>query len=122
MSNSVAKNTAFITIASIAQKVISFVYFTLIARNIGAESTGKYILALSFTTIFVVFIDLGLNQVLIREGAKSKDNLQKYLSSVLFTKLFLGVLTYIAAIVTVNLMGYVVETRSFGSRKVFRCS
>lgn len=111
MSQSVARNTAFITFASIAQKVISFVYFTLIARNIGAENTGKYIFALSFTTIFVVFIDLGLNQVLIREGAKSKDSLQKYLSSVLFTKLFLGILTYITAIIVVNLMGYPIETR-----------
>ena len=111
MSNSVAKNTALITFASVAQKVISFVYFTLVARQIGAESTGKYVFALSFTTIFAVFIDMGLNQVLIREGAKSKDSLQKYLSSVLFAKLFLGILTYVAAIVTVNLMGYAVETR-----------
>lgn len=111
MSQSVARNTAFITFASIAQKVISFVYFTLIARNIGAENTGKYIFALSFTTIFVVFVDLGLNQVLIREGAKNKENLQKYLSSVLFIKLFLGIFTYITAVVTINLMGYPIETR-----------
>jgi len=108
---SIAKNTAFMTIASVGQKVISFVYFTLIARNIGAEGTGKYFFALSFTTVFVVFIDLGLTQVLIREGAKSKEKLQKYFSSVIFTKIFLGVITYLMALLVINIMGYPVETK-----------
>ena len=99
------------TIASVGQKVISFVYFTLIARNIGAEGTGKYFFALSFTTIFVVFIDLGLTQVLIREGTKSKENLQKYFSSVLFTKIFLGIFTYFTAVLVIKIMGYPVETK-----------
>jgi len=99
------------TIASVGQKVISFVYFTLIARNIGAEGTGKYFFALSFTTVFVVFIDLGLTQVLIREGAKSKEKLQKYFSSVIFTKIFLGVITYLMALLVINIMGYPVETK-----------
>ncbi len=108
---SIAKNTAFMTIASVGQKVISFVYFTIIARNIGAEGTGKYFFALSFTTVFVVFIDLGLTQVLIREGAKSKDKLQKYFSSVIFTKIFLGIITYLSAFAVINIMGYPVETK-----------
>lgn len=93
------------------QKVFSFVYFTLIARHIGAEGTGKYFFALSFTTIFVVFIDLGLTQVLIREGSKSKEKLQKYFSSVIFSKIFFAILTYIAAVVTIKLMGYSIETK-----------
>src|SRR3989338_10171951 len=83
MSHSIAKNTAFMTGASIAQKIISFVYFTLIARSIGVEGTGKYFLALSFTTIFVVFVDLGLSNVLVREAAKVRNNIQKYLSTIL---------------------------------------
>jgi O-antigen/teichoic acid export membrane protein len=108
---SIAKNTAFITTAFVLQKVISFVYFTLIARHVGAESTGKYFFALSFTTIFVVFIDLGLTQVLIREGAKAKDRLQKYFSSIIFAKIFFGILTYVAAFAVINLLGYPIETK-----------
>jgi len=82
------------TLASIAQKVISFVYFTLIARSIGVDGTGKYFLALSFTTIFVVFVDLGLTNVLVREAAKLKENIQKYVSTILAVKLLFGVLSY----------------------------
>jgi len=94
VSHSIAKNTAFMTVASIAQKVISFVYFTLIARSIGVEGTGKYFLALSFTTIFVVFVDLGLTNVLVREAAKVKEHIQKYVSTILAVKLLFGALAY----------------------------
>lgn len=110
-SKSIAHNTAWMTIASIGQKIISFVYFTILARNIGVENTGRYFFALSFTTIFVVFVDLGLTSVLVREGAKAKEKIQNYFSTVLSIKIFLGILTYIAAIITINLMGYAIETR-----------
>lgn len=111
MSNSVAKNTAFITTAYIGQKIISFVYFTLIARHLGAESTGKYFFAMSFTTVFVVFVDLGLTNVLVREAAKIKEQAQNYFSTILSVKIILGLLSYVAAFVTINLMGYAVETK-----------
>ncbi len=94
MNQSIAKNTAFMTFASIAQKIISFVYFTLIARSLGVEGTGKYFLALSFTTIFVVFVDLGMTNVLVRESAKVRQNIQKYLSTVLSVKLLFGIFSY----------------------------
>lgn len=108
---SITKNTAFITLAYIGQKVISFVYFTIIARQIGAENTGKYFFALSFTTIFVVFIDLGLTQVLIRESARFKDKTANYFSTVLSAKLFFAFFTYLATIIAINLLGYSEETK-----------
>lgn len=111
ISHSIAKNTAFMTLASIGQKIISFVYFTIVARAIGVEGTGKYFFALSFTTIFVVFVDMGLTNVLVREAAKAKDRVGEYLRSVLFVKLFTGVAAYLAAIYIINLMGYPVETK-----------
>jgi O-antigen/teichoic acid export membrane protein len=111
MGKSIVKNTAFMTAASIGQKIVSFVYFTLIARNIGAEGTGKYFFALSFTTIFVIFVDLGLTNVLVREAAKVKEKIQAYFSTILSVKIVLGVLVYIVAIVTINLLQYPVETK-----------
>ena len=62
----IAKNTSYLTLALVFQKIISFTYFTLLARYIGPASLGKYYLALSFTTIFAIFIDLGFANVLIR--------------------------------------------------------
>lgn len=99
------------TLASVGQKIISFVYFTMIANRVGVEDTGKYFFALSFTTVFVVFIDLGLTNVLVREAARTKEKLQEYFSVILSAKLVLAVLSYAAAFFTIRLLGYPVETR-----------
>lgn len=111
MPATLAKNTALMTLASVGQKIISFVYFTLVARNIGAEGTGKYFFALSFTTIFVVFVDLGLTNVLIREASKCKEKIGEYFSTVLSVKIVLGILSYAAMFFAINALGYPIETR-----------
>lgn len=108
---SAAKNTLFMTLASIGQKVIAFAYFTLIAREIGASGTGKYFFALSFTTVFVVFVDLGLTNVFVREAAKAKEKLTDYLGTILSIKMVLGLLSYVAVFLVINLMGYDIETK-----------
>lgn len=110
-SQSIAKNTFFITSALIGQKIISFVYFTLIARNIGAEGTGKYFFALSFTTVFVIFVDLGLTTVLVREAARIREKTQSYFSTILSVKIIFGLLSYVAAVAVINLLGYSEEIK-----------
>lgn len=102
----IAKNTSYYTFALIFQKIISFTYFTLVARALGPENLGKYYFAISFTTIFAIFIDLGLGNVLIREVAKTKDKAQDLLGSVLAIKIPLAVLSLLAAVILINLMGY----------------
>jgi O-antigen/teichoic acid export membrane protein len=120
----IAKNTSYFTFALILQKVISFAYFAIIARAIGPEDLGKYYFAISFTTIFAIFIDIGLSNVLTREVAKQLDtrcprtpsvcksgDAQNLLSSVLAIKIPLAVLSLLAAIALVNIMGYPEITR-----------
>lgn len=110
-SVSVTKNTTYLTLSYIGQKVLSFFYFVMVARMIGVEDLGKYTFALSFTTLFAVFVDLGLTQALIRESAKFKDKAKNYLSSVLGVKLAFSFLIYFVVVLVVNLMGYPEITR-----------
>ncbi|MFA5029527.1 MAG: flippase [Patescibacteria group bacterium] len=105
-SSNLVKNTTFFTAALTIQKILSFVYFILVARSIGVENTGKYSFALSFTTIFAMFLDFGLTQILIRESARDIKNSQKYLANVLGLKLLGSVIIYALVIVVINLMGY----------------
>ena len=102
----IAKNTSYLTLALILQKVISFTYFTLLARNLGPENLGKYYFAISFTTIFAIFIDLGLINVLTREVAKTQERAKKLLGSVLVIKLPLAALALLVVGVMINLMDY----------------
>lgn len=111
MTKTISQNTTYLTIASVVQKILAFAYFTVLANSIGVEGTGKYFFALSFTTIFVVFIDLGFTNVFIREAAKSKETVQSYLSTLLVFKLGMSVLTYAAMVMTIHLLGYPADTR-----------
>src|SRR3989339_1605278 len=112
MAYTVAQNTSFMTVASILQKAVSFVYFTVIARLIGVENTGVYFFAIAFTTIFTVVADFGLGPVLTREAARFDTNSSAYLNTVLGTKLIFGVISYGVLIICANLLGYDALTKS----------
>ena len=104
--SSIAKNTSYFTLALILQKVITFSYFVILARNFLPEDLGKYYFAISFTTIFSIFIDLGLANVLTREVAKDQAKAGKFLSNVLAIKIPLTILSLLAALLVINLLGY----------------
>jgi len=99
------------TLASVAQKVISFLYFTFIARLVGAEDTGKYFLALAFTTLFAVLTDFGLSPALNREVARKPGEAQKILGSVLSLKIAFMVVTYALMMIASWMLGYDSEMR-----------
>ena len=102
----IAKNTIYLTMATVGQKMLAFFYFVLVARIAGVENTGKYFLAVSFVIIFSVFMDLGLSSVLTREIAKDKKKANNYLGNILTVKVLFSVLTYIAVVILVNALGY----------------
>lgn len=82
-----ARNTSYFTLALVAQKVISFLYFTFLARLLGPEQIGQYVFALSLTTIFSVLLDLGLANVLIKEVARQPKSAERYVRLVIGFKL-----------------------------------
>jgi len=106
MGYSVTQNTSFFTIASVLQKVVSFVYFAIIARVVGVENTGVYFFAIAFTTIFVVLSDFGLGTVFTREASRDKKRAGNFLNTLLSTKIIFGIFTYGLVIMAVNLLGY----------------
>lgn len=106
-----AKNTSYFTLALILQKIISFTYFVLIARAIGPADLGKYYFAISFTSIFGIFIDIGQSSVLTREIAKQPDNASRLFSSVFLMKLPLAILSLAVVFGLINISSYPEITR-----------
>lgn len=102
----IAKNTSYLTLALILQKIISFSYFTLLARFVGPASLGKYYLAISLTTIFAIFIDLGFANVLTREVAKKDKEPAVWLGNILALKIPLTLITLLALFILVFVLGY----------------
>jgi O-antigen/teichoic acid export membrane protein len=106
MSYTVTQNTSFMTMASVLQKLVSFIYFTLAANILGAEANGYYYTALVFTAVFLVFADFGMNSILTREAAIYPDEVPSFISTVFWTKFFFGFFAYAMLILVVNLLNY----------------
>ena len=117
-SSKIAQNTTYLTIASIFQKLLSFIYFAFIAKILGTEALGQYQVVLSFTGIFIIFMDFGLGPVLTREVAKEEDKLKNYFSKVFGLKLFLILFSVIGVIVTSNILHYL-KPENYTSQDLF---
>lgn len=107
----VAQNTIFFTSALIIQKIFSFTYFAYLARVLDVSDAGKYVFAISFTTIFTIFIDFGLSPILTREIAKDPEKIQRLFSNILSLKVPLAILVYLIVALMVNLLNYPEITR-----------
>jgi O-antigen/teichoic acid export membrane protein len=102
----IAKNTSYFTFALVLQKIISFTYFTLLARYLGPDDLGKYYFAISFTTIFAIFIDFGVANIITRETAKGSDRISLYIKNTLGIKIIFSIVTFLAVFIAINLLGY----------------
>lgn len=67
---------------------------------------GQYYAAISFTTIFAIFIDLGFANTLTREVAKHQEQAQNWLGNVITLKIPLAIITLIVALGTAFVFGY----------------
>ncbi len=108
---SLARNTSVFTLALVGQKVISFAYFTYLARFFGPGDVGRYVFALSFATLFSVLLDLGLASVLTREVAREPQQASRLTSLVFGFKLVAVLVVCALAVATINLLGYPSLTR-----------
>ncbi len=106
IKGSIAKNTSYLTFASILQKIISFTYFALLARGLGPENLGKYYFAISFAAVFSVIADLGLANVLTREIAKRPGKARELLGNILAIKIPLSLAAALAVFVIARARGY----------------
>ena len=109
MTYSIAQNTSFLTAASLFQKLISSVYFFILAKYIGEEVTGDYFNIFASIAIFTVIADFGLGGVLIREVAKNKDRVQEYVSTIFIIKLFCSLCAIILMFLCKFLFNYPVQ-------------
>lgn len=105
-TRSIASNTLWMTLASIAQKVISFGYFWFIAHRLPLEILGLYTFALSYTTLFSIGTDVGMASVLVRDGAKDPSQLLGLYRRMMRLKLLTSVLTYGVLIAAAVVVGY----------------
>lgn len=103
----IIRNATAMTLAVTAQKFLSFVYFTLIARSLPVEQTGLYIYALSVAFAASFLFDMGFSPVITRESAKDAERGRRLLT------IAVGVKLIVSAIV-LSVVGIWTQTLSDG--------
>jgi O-antigen/teichoic acid export membrane protein len=73
------------------------------ARYLGAKGFGTLNFALAYTGVLSIFSEMGLSQVIVRELAREKQLVEKYISNAILLKLIFSVFTMILIIEGVNL-------------------
>ena len=108
---SIYRNLLFLSGGEIISKILQFILMVYAARLLDQASFGKFSFALSLSFIAIITADLGINQLLIREIARDKNNANKYFINAFVVKLIFALITYIFIILLLNGLNYPKDTR-----------
>ena len=106
----VAKNTALLFIARLVSALFIFIYMVHAARYLGPRSFGILTFALTFTAIFGIFTDFGLQLLMVREIARDKSLTSKYLANVSLIKIILSAAAFLLITLIINYSEYSGQT------------
>jgi O-antigen/teichoic acid export membrane protein len=115
--DSILRNTLFSLVGRGIDVTVTFALAVILARYLGPEGMGEYTYIIAFVAIFVPFIDLGLDHILIREIARHRDAARKYVGAALLLKLLIILVLLPAGVVVTWLVGDV----SVDARAIFLC-
>jgi O-antigen/teichoic acid export membrane protein len=99
-------NSLSMILNRLVQSITAFVLTATIARTLGAEALGQYLLAYSYYFIFVGIASQGLKALFTRELAREPQKTPVYLMSGTCLQLILSFFSYGALVVVVFLLPY----------------
>ncbi len=106
----VTKNAGVLLLAKVISRVLAFFYIMYAARYLGAERFGVLSFALAFTGISGVLMDLGLDQLTIREVARNQSLAGMYVTNVTLMKVALVIATFGVIAIVVHVFHYPRQT------------
>lgn len=91
----VAINSSLLLMAYGFQALVSLVVVGIMARYLGQAGLGRYAFIISFTELFTVLVDMGMNRILVREIAKDQSNATRLTSAIWTLRLVLSLLIFV---------------------------
>jgi O-antigen/teichoic acid export membrane protein len=103
-------NSLSMILNRLVQSIAAFVLTAAIARTLGAEALGQYLLAYSYYFIFVGIASQGLKTLFTRELAREPQKTPVYLMSGTWLQLIFSFFSYGALVIVVFLLPYSAKT------------
>lgn len=102
-------NTAIMLVAQLITWGATLVTTGVLGARLGVDAFGVLYLAMSFSLLFSVLVEFGLNQQLVRAIARDPNLAGPYLVNALAIKLALALVAYSVIIVLIYALGYGAE-------------
>ena len=99
-------NSVSMLVNKLVQGGTSFILTAAIARSLGAEALGQYLLALSYFYIFVNIASQGLKTLFTREVSIQPEKTAAYLISGTLLQFFLSIIGYASMVLVIYLLPY----------------
>lgn len=107
----ILQNSFFNLVASVAQRIAQAVIFIVVARLLTASDIGAYKLANTYSSILLGLTFWGIDQLLIREIARRRDEASALLARFLGFRLLVTVLLFLILAATLPFLPYAPESR-----------
>ncbi len=91
--------------AELSARLMRLVLVICAARMLGALDYGKFSFALAFNSLFLILMDWGVHQLLVREIARKPDMVQKYIGNALILKITSIILTVLLIFTIISVSG-----------------
>jgi O-antigen/teichoic acid export membrane protein len=101
---SVMRNASVLAGATVAARLSMFAFGIVLARALGADSYGRYALALALGVVLQPIADAGLTPYVSREIARARKETERTLPTLLASKLALLVATFVLTVVVAALV------------------
>lgn len=95
----IAKNTIWLIIGEIISRILRFFVVVYAARTLNTTGWGTFSYALSIGSLFMVFSDIGISGYVTRELTQKNENSKKIVSTALFIKSIILVISTLFIII-----------------------
>lgn len=107
----IVKNTTALIIMQIVTMCLGLIFSIYLARYLGVSDFGKYSFALSFTSLLSIIVDVGFNQLTVREISRDKTKLEEFVGNIIPIKICLSLIYFIIIYLLLSLMKHPYDTK-----------
>ncbi len=103
--NVLLKNTSLLLVSNVIAKGLSALFIVFLARYLEDYGFGQYNFAISFAAVFIIFADMGLDALTIKNVARDRKLAGEYLETVGMLRIGLSLLMIAVSVAAGYLMG-----------------
>ncbi len=93
------KNTFWLTFSEIVGRLLKMVLIIYMARKLGTDQWGVFSYAISMASLLMIFSDIGISNLLTREIVQKKEEYERFISTALFLKIIILLISTVLTIV-----------------------